>query len=238
MALLCTWLLVQPRWLRADLRQRVTVILIDGLDDGCFATSPAELPAVLDAISRGAAHTDGIVFTADRPGERPLSRRRCRRGASNAYTLATGSARHRSRAGLLGGTARRSRRAGLVCHRPPTRDAAGRGHAAGLWRVHPELWLRRSSHWREPNWACDSRRWCAILALLHSSGSGGSNNRSTVRRQPQKLTLAPGEIATVPGSFPPVRQITVHLLPYPSRSTHSRRLSSRPSKATADSPRK
>ncbi|RYD79641.1 MAG: hypothetical protein EOP84_12790 [Verrucomicrobiaceae bacterium] len=73
-ALLCTWLLVQPLWLRADSRQRVTVVLDPTAS--MFAARErviAELPPVLREMSKAAAETDWVLVTADR-AETPLYR--------------------------------------------------------------------------------------------------------------------------------------------------------------------
>lgn len=73
-ALLCTWLLVQPLWLRADSRQRITLVL----DPTASMTAArervlSELPPTLREMSKAAAQTEWVLITADRP-ESPLYR--------------------------------------------------------------------------------------------------------------------------------------------------------------------
>ena len=67
-ALLCTWLLVQPHWLRRDSTQRVTLILDNSASMSAFRTRILdELPRILGVAARAAVRTEWVVLTSDQP---------------------------------------------------------------------------------------------------------------------------------------------------------------------------
>src|SRR4051812_23532496 len=68
-ALLATWLLVDPRWVRANSFQSVAVILDSTASMSvCRERVMTELPASLRQMARLAAHTDWSLGTSDAPG--------------------------------------------------------------------------------------------------------------------------------------------------------------------------
>src|SRR3978361_1505403 len=68
-ALLCTWLLADPRWVRANSFQSVTVILDSTASmSASRARVLTELPAALRAQGRLASETEWVVATTDAPG--------------------------------------------------------------------------------------------------------------------------------------------------------------------------
>src|SRR4051794_33426660 len=68
-ALLATWLLADPRWVRANSFQSVAVILDASASMSvCRERVMAELPQALREVSRLAAHTDWTIGTSNAPG--------------------------------------------------------------------------------------------------------------------------------------------------------------------------
>src|SRR4051812_22773073 len=68
-ALLCTWLLADPRWVRANSFQSVAVILDSSASmSACRTRVLAQLPGVLRAQARLASETEWVVATSDAPG--------------------------------------------------------------------------------------------------------------------------------------------------------------------------
>jgi hypothetical protein len=80
---LITWLLVDPRWVRADSIQRVTVILDSSASMQASQVRVRELlPEVLARLAKASARTDWAILTSHAP-ESPLYR-----GADVAGVLA------------------------------------------------------------------------------------------------------------------------------------------------------
>jgi hypothetical protein len=68
-ALLCTWLLADPRWVRANSFQSVAIILDSTASmSACRERVLAELPAMLREEERAASRTEWVVGTSAAPG--------------------------------------------------------------------------------------------------------------------------------------------------------------------------
>ncbi len=213
-ALVCTWLLAQPRWLRRDSSQRIAVILDDTASMSAFRPRiVSELPGALDTLSRGAAHTEWMVLGSGNP-EAPLYR-----GADLQAAIASLDAWHPllpyhdpARAFTA---AQLQLRAGgslfFVSDRQPEVLPAG---IALLAYGEP---IENCGFAGARTWAdSEGAHW---EALAKNSGATPQEREwwmetPSLRSQPQKIVLAPGEIATLPGPFPPgEKKVTIHLSP-------------------------
>src|SRR3954453_7002857 len=68
-ALLCTWLLADPRWVRANSFQSVAIILDSTASmSACRDRVLAELPVALREQARSAARTEWVISTSPAPG--------------------------------------------------------------------------------------------------------------------------------------------------------------------------
>jgi hypothetical protein len=200
-AVLCSWLLVQPQWLRADSRQRVTIVVDPSAS--MLVARPrilSELPGLLAALGKAAARTEWIVLSAHRP-ETPLYRGPDAAALqaifeewqpmlpsvdpARAFSVALLEARggpilyfsDRNTATLPGGIT-------LLAFGEPIDNCGFAG--VRTWRERDGL------HWE---------------ALVRNSGSQPQEREwwvETGRDQSQrlKLILQPGEFSTIPGLFP------------------------------------
>lgn len=213
-ALLCTWLLVQPRWLRNDSRQKVTVILDNTASMSAFRPQIlAELPHALEAVSHAAAHTDWTVLATDVP-ETPLYRGTELRDALAILDQWHPALPHHDPARAFSLSLLDLRAGGTILfvsdHQPEALPSGVTLLAFG----HP---IANCGFAGEKTWTdADGPQW---EVLIRNSSDTAQERQwwietEKVRSQPQKLTLAPGQIVSIPGAFPPgEKKITVHLTP-------------------------
>ncbi|MHA3774089.1 BatA domain-containing protein [Verrucomicrobiota bacterium sgz303538] len=212
-ALLCTWLLVQPLWLRADSRQRVTVVLDPTASMSAARSRVLEqLPPVLREMSRAAAQTDWVLFTADRP-ESPLYRG----GDIAALENALGQwqpllpSLDPSRAFSVALLDARGGPVLFVSDRAPDTLPAGVTLMAFGEGVE-NCGFAGVRTWRD-------RDGAHFEALVRNAGAQPQEREWWIeterfRSQPQRVVLQPGQIATLPGPFPAgEKQIRVQLSP-------------------------
>jgi hypothetical protein len=201
-ALLATWLLVQPRWLRHDSLQRITVILDDTASMSAFRGPVlSELPRTLGTAARAAARTDWNIITTDEP-ETPLYRGPDLRRALDALQAWQPLLPSHDPARAFNLSQIDLRSGGTILfvsdHQPDAVPAGitflGFGHPienCGFAGVKTSL-EKDGAHWE---------------ALVKNSGTTPQERAWWLetdhgQTESRKITLAPGEIATIPGRFP------------------------------------
>jgi hypothetical protein len=210
-ALLCTWLLVQPRWLRADSVQRITVILdATASMSVCRERVLTELPRVFGEFARAAGRTDWTITTTEQP-ETPLYRGAELSQATAALSQWQPALPHHDPARAFN-LALLEARGGVVLF---VTDRQAESFPAGLTLLAFGVPIDNCGFAGVKTWTDrDGAHW---QALVKNAGATPETRQwwfetDTTRSQPQTLQLAPGEIATIPGPFPKgENRLTVHL---------------------------
>src|SRR3954469_20652516 len=213
-ALLCTWLLADPRWVRANSFQSVAVILDSSASiSACRARVLAQLPGVLRAQARLASETEWVVGTSDAPGL-ALYRGRVLRDALAALdrwqplhprhdpapTFANALANARGQGSIL-----------FVSDEQPEALPAGVTLLA-FGRPLENVGFAGVRTWQED----DGAHWEAIVKNSGASPQerAWTFETETIRTRPQTLRLAPGQLETINGPFPKnERHLRVRLTP-------------------------
>lgn len=201
-ALLITWLLVDPRWVRADSTQRVTVILDSSASMQAAQPRLRELlPEVLARIAKASARTDWAILTSHAP-ESPLYRGSDVGGVMAALEGWQPTRPHHdpARAFALALLDARESTVLYVTDRKPETLPAGIQLLAGGAPLENCGFVGQKT-WRDasgPQWQ----------ALVKASGEKAQERTwwfetEKVRSQVQTLRLEPGQIATIAGPFPP-----------------------------------
>ncbi len=213
-ALLCTWLLAGPRWIRRDSYQRVGMILDDTASMSAFREEA--LRAVADELGKaghGAAHTEWTMLLASQP-EKPLYRGESLRDALASLQGWRPALPHFDPARAFSLAQIDYRAGGAIYfatdHQPESLPTGIALLACG----HPidNCGFAGVRTWTE----ADGPHW---EALVRNSGAKTQKREfwletEKARSQPQTVELQPGQIATLPGPFPPgEKRITLHLSP-------------------------
>ena len=201
-ALLITWLLVDPRWIRTDSRQRVTVILDSTASMLASEARVREtLPEVLANVAKASARTDWSILTTHAP-ESPLYRGSDAGGMIAALNGWKPSRPQHDPARAFSLALLDSRESTVIFvtdRRPETLPAGIQLLACGAplencGFVGQKTWRDASG----PQWQ----------ALVKGAGENAQERSwwfetDTVKSQVQTLRLEPGQIATIAGPFPP-----------------------------------
>jgi hypothetical protein len=213
-ALLCTWLLADPRWVRANSFQSVAIILDSTASmSACRDRVLAELPAMLREEARSASRTEWVIGTSAAPGLalyrggelrdalaalekwEPLHPR-----LDPAPAFANALANARGQGVIL-----------FVSDEPPESLPAGVTLLA-FGRPIDNVGFAGVRSWRDN----DGAHWEAIVK---NSGATPQERNWTfetdsIKSRPQIVRLAPGQIETINGPFPSnERHLRVRLTP-------------------------
>lgn len=214
-ALLCTWLLAQPQWLRRDTSQRVAVVLDNTASMTAFrAQILSELPKAFNEISKAAAATEWNILTSSSP-EAPLYRGGSLAAAVDALQSWSPALPHHDASHALSMALLDVRAGGSVLfvtdHQPDAALPSGVSLAA-YGRPIENCGFAGSRAWTD----ADGPHW---EVLIRNAGSTPQVRdwwveSDQTKSRPQKLTLAPGQLATIPGPFPPgEKRVSIHLSP-------------------------
>jgi hypothetical protein len=213
-ALLCTWLLADPRWVRANSFQSVAIILDSTASmSACRERVLAELPAVLRDQARSAARTEWVISTSAAPGG-VLYRGDTLRDALAALdrweplhprldpapAFATALANARGQGTIL-----------FVSDEQPESLPAGITLLA-FGKPIDNVGFAGVRSWRDEEGA----HWEAIVknSGVTPQERNWTFETDSIKSRPQIIRLAPGQIETINGPFPSnERHLRVRLTP-------------------------
>lgn len=213
-ALLATWLLADPRWIRIDSSQRVTVVLDTTASmAACRARVLAELPLQMAALERAAARTEWLLLSTDAP-EIPLYRGIDRRAAEEVLRRWDPVLPHHDPARAFTLALLETRAGGTTLFASDRRPEA---LPAGITLLgYGEPIENCGLAGAETGSDSAGTRW---EALVRNAGALVQERQwwfatATAQSPPERIRLAPGEVRTLTGSFPPgTEALTLHLEP-------------------------
>lgn len=200
--LLCTWLLIDPRWVRANSFQSVAVILDSTASmSACRDRVLAQLPAMLREEERAASRTEWVISTSAAPGL-ALYRGGVLREALAALDGWEPLHPHFDPAPAFANALANARGQGVILfvsdEQPESLPAGVTLLAFG--KPIENVGFAGARTWRDD----DGAHWEAIVKNAGATVQerNWTFETDSVKSRPQIIRLAPGQIETINGPFP------------------------------------